>query len=241
LVGRTGRVYAFEPDPVSFKILDQNVRLNGLKNVILEQKAASSEKGSIELYLAGTNKGDHRIYQTEENRPFVEVDAITLDEYFQNYDGRIDFVKIDTQGAEVLILKGMERLLGSNADIRMAIEFWPYGYCELGGSGEECLDILQSHDFLFFDIDRSDQPSNLYPVEKAELLTKYTIENKLFTNLFLAKGLAEFKRLDQIIREKAKAMDVDTVDMQKARKEYVQAEKTLEDFIKKILNRNLSN
>ena len=49
LVGEIGRVYAFEPDPVGFEILRRNVRLNGLHNVVLEQKAVSSKPGLIHL------------------------------------------------------------------------------------------------------------------------------------------------------------------------------------------------
>lgn len=237
LVGIKGRIYAFEPDPVSFKILDQNVKLNGFKNVVLEPKAVSNEKGSIKLYLAESNKGDHRIYQTKENRPFVEIEAVTLDDYFKNYKGRIDFVKIDTQGAEVVILRGMEKLIRSNEDIRMAIEFWPYGFSGLGTNGKECLDILRSHDFLFFDISGSSQPRDLRQVEAPELLAKYTITNERFTNLLVVKGRAEFKRLKTIVTTKAKALGIDTVEDREAHSEYQQAEKELQDFIKKVLSR----
>ena len=39
-----GRVYAFEPDPTNFAILRKNVELNGLTNVVLEQKALTNKK-----------------------------------------------------------------------------------------------------------------------------------------------------------------------------------------------------
>jgi hypothetical protein len=46
LVGETGRVYAFEPDPVSFEILRRNVAFHDLGNLVLEQKAVSNKPGS---------------------------------------------------------------------------------------------------------------------------------------------------------------------------------------------------
>ena len=48
LVGDKGKVYAFEPEPASFALLQKNVRLNGLTNVVLEQKALSNRKGTPE-------------------------------------------------------------------------------------------------------------------------------------------------------------------------------------------------
>ena len=46
-------MYAFEPDPVAFGILQRNVRLNGLRNVTLEQKAVSNEPDALRLFLWG--------------------------------------------------------------------------------------------------------------------------------------------------------------------------------------------
>lgn len=108
LVGASGRVFAFEPDPVSFALLERNVALNGLDNVVLEQKAVSNEPGTLRLFISPANKGDHRIYQPKgEEREFVEIEAVVLDEYFAGDRRGVDFVKIDTQGAEVVILEGM--------------------------------------------------------------------------------------------------------------------------------------
>ena len=94
LVGETGRVYAFEPDPTNFAILDKNVRLNGFRNVVLEQKAVSNEPGSIELFLHEGAAGDHRIYQFFQDQGAVEVEAVALDDYFEDVNGKIDFEKL---------------------------------------------------------------------------------------------------------------------------------------------------
>ena len=112
LVGDKGKVYAFEPEPASFELLQKNVRLNGLTNVVLERKALSNRKGTLKIFIADANKGDHRIYQPEgESRPSVDVETVRMDEYFRDNTRRIDFIKIDTQGAEGVILEGMKGLL----------------------------------------------------------------------------------------------------------------------------------
>ena len=108
LVGDAGRVYAFEPDPVSFAIMQRNVRLSGLRNVVLEPKAVSNEPGSIRLFLSDKNKGDHRIYQPEgEQRDFIEVEAVPLDADLEGVEGSLDFVHIDPPGAARGIKEGL--------------------------------------------------------------------------------------------------------------------------------------
>jgi len=100
LVGEEGKVFAFEPDPTNFSLLKKNVEINGYKNVELVQKAVSNKNGKIKLYLSEENSGDHRIYNSHDGRKFIEVEAIRLDDYFKNYNGAIDFIKMDIQGAE---------------------------------------------------------------------------------------------------------------------------------------------
>ncbi len=168
IVGPEGRVYAFEPDPVSFALLERNVRLNGLSNVVLEPKAVSNVPEPIRLYLAPENKGDHRIYQPSgEDRPFVDVDAVVLDEYFADRRADIDFVKIDTQGAEIVILRGMRKILQQSRGLRMALEIWPGALADFGHEPQELLDILQSAGFRLFGLDgRPESPLRELEVAK---------------------------------------------------------------------------
>jgi len=100
LVGKRGKVFAFEPDPTNFSLLKKNVEMNGYKNVELVQKAVSNKTGKIKLYLCEDNKGDHRIYNSHDGRQSIEIEAIRLDDYFKNYNGAVDFIKMDIQGAE---------------------------------------------------------------------------------------------------------------------------------------------
>ena len=81
----------------------------------------------MKLFIADKNKGDHRIYQPEgETRPSVEVEAVRLDEYFKDDRHGIDMIKMDTQGAEGVILEGMAGLFDRRSDgPTIFMEFWP--------------------------------------------------------------------------------------------------------------------
>jgi FkbM family methyltransferase len=227
LVGDEGKVFAFEPDPVNFSILERNVRLNGLKNVVLEQKAVSNEPGTIKLFLNPLNKGDHRIFRSEEPRPIVEVEAVRLDDYFAGYDKPIDFVKIDTQGAEGVILEGMDGLLRKQEHIVMAVEYFPHGLDGLGYKGEDVLRFLRGHDFMFFEIRGGGRHvKNFHLVDEA-FLSRYTVGNKRFTNFFVAKGFAEYERLRTELTNQETVAGTDSL-------EAVAARNSLDEYIANI-------
>jgi FkbM family methyltransferase len=190
LVGDHGRVYAFEPDPSNFELLRKNVELNGLTNVVLEQKALSNRKGTLKLYIADKNKGDHRIYQPEgEARPSVEVEAVRLDEYFHDDKRGIDFIKIDTQGAEGVILEGMAGLLERRTDgPTIFMEFWPHALKTMGTDPGAVLGMLHSSDYKFYEV-RNPGEKPLRALEPADLLAAHPVEQvDSQTDLMLLRG-----------------------------------------------------
>ena len=62
-VGETGKVFAFEPDPTNFALLKKNIEANGVKNVVLVQKAVSDTTGITRLHLSEERQMGHRIYE----------------------------------------------------------------------------------------------------------------------------------------------------------------------------------
>lgn len=123
IVGDRGMVYAFEPDIDNFNTLQKNIEINGYKNVKLIQGAVSNKTGKAKLYLSEDNKGDHRIYDSHDNRNFIEIETIRLDDYFKNNTSKIDFIKMDIQGAEWAAIQGMPDLLKKNEGIKIITEF----------------------------------------------------------------------------------------------------------------------
>jgi len=190
LVGDKGKVYAFEPDPLNFELLRKNVLLNGLTNVVLERKALSNRAGTVKLFLAEWNRGDHRIYQPKgESRRSVDVEAVRLDEYFKGQARGIDVLKTDTQGADGLILEGMTGLLEGRTDgPTIFMEFWPHAFRELGTDPGELLKMLQSYHYRFHEFDPK-AATKLRAVEPADLLAAYPVEeSQPQTNLMVLRG-----------------------------------------------------
>jgi len=184
-VGPSGRVYAFEPDPTNFAILKRNVETNGYRNVILIQKAVSNVTRPIRLYLASRNKADHRIYDSEDNRPSVEIEATRLDDYFKDRSEKISFIKMDIQGAEGGAIQGMRNILRDNKSVRLLTEFWPIGLRRFGVEAREYLYALEAEGFRFHDVQKGGGHPD--PVEKTALLARYVPEKENFTNLFCVR------------------------------------------------------
>ncbi|MDO8504302.1 MAG: FkbM family methyltransferase [Candidatus Liptonbacteria bacterium] len=152
LTGENGRVYAFEPDPVNFGILKKNVEQNGCKNVILENKALSDKNGTINLYVSGENMGDHRIYDSGDGRKSVPAQAIRLDDYLGDVADKVNLLKMDVQGAEIMVLRGAERVLGGSGELKIFSEFWPFAMKRAGENPKDFFEILGKKGFAVSDI-----------------------------------------------------------------------------------------
>jgi FkbM family methyltransferase len=212
LVGESGHVYAFEPDPIAFSLLERNVRLSGLRNVTLEQKAVSDAPGTIRLFIAEKNKGDHRIFQAAGGtRESIGVEAVSLDDYFAGRETEINFIKIDTQGAEGAIIAGAEKLLSMNDHVRLAMEFAPWNLRQFGVEAADLLETLEALDFRFFEIGSGRHPVGLLePVASWALLRRYPGKTEFpFTNLFLIKGRSELGRLRSEVAARGRALDAE--------------------------------
>ncbi len=126
LVGPTGVVLAFEPDPVNYSLLKKNVRLNRAANIRLNQTALSDTEEQLSLFIDSHNKGDHRIWAPAgESRKRIEVNSTTLDTYLSKAGIVPSFIKIDVQGAEGKVLEGMKGTLCDSRLKSLIMEFWP--------------------------------------------------------------------------------------------------------------------
>lgn len=141
LVGPSGKVIAFEPDPQSGVVLKKNILANEFHNVSFVEKALSDHTGFIKLYVSIENRGDNRIYDTKDGRESIEVEMVSLDDYLPK-DTKIDLIKMDVQGAESLILSGMEKTIKRSSPLIIFTEFWPKAIIETGKSPENFLQKL---------------------------------------------------------------------------------------------------
>ena len=188
IVGNTGRVFAFEPDPSNFEILEKNVKINNYQNIILEQKAVGDKHGRTTLYQSD-NPGNHRLFpQTKQAKGEVEVELTSLDKYFidSNLAEKINFIKIDVEGLEFSVLNGMKNILKNNKKIKILFEFMP-DIMEVGFAPIEVLNLLTSIGFKLYCID--DRAKKLLRVSNNDEILKLcsSTNNTISRNLFCEK------------------------------------------------------
>lgn len=184
-LGDTGKVFAFEPAPQTFAYLQRNVRASRQVNCIVSAQAVSNITGPGRLHLSRVSSGDHRIYDSGEQRDYVTITMTRLDDVLCDKTPRIDVIKLDVQGAEMAAVEGMSRLLETNRNVKLFTEFWPSGLRQFGVQPRSYLSLLRSVGFLLYRIDETD--ATLCEVNENDLLRIYTPENNGYTNLLAVR------------------------------------------------------
>lgn len=119
-------IIAFEPNPNSFEILNENISMNNISDVTTINKAVWSENGTKDFYIpeeiSWSSNSSFLIggWTGNEKMKKISVQITTLDEYMNH---NIDMLKIDTEGSEIHILKTNKKIL-SNVD-NLYIEYHP--------------------------------------------------------------------------------------------------------------------
>ena len=142
-VGNSGLVIAIEPEKENLKLLEKNVKSLKLENVKIIPKAVGAFKGFTELVvseLSGTHK--LALYPNPENPKYkITVPIDTLDNIIQELGiKRIDFIKIDAEGAELDILKGARNALKFADYLAIAAYHAP-------NEANEIKEFLENYDF----------------------------------------------------------------------------------------------
>ena len=143
---RVPTIIAAEPNPSCFEVLTKTLRANHLQNVTALNVAVTDREGRIKFRTwlhhsgIGTITRD-RFQGLESLEAEVEVNSTTLDKIIsQNGLRKVDFVKIDAEGAEDRILAGAEDALEGGVIQRFAIAT-EHGEAKM----EKCLEILKRH------------------------------------------------------------------------------------------------
>ena len=188
LVGVNGTVISIEPDEESYKYLSKSIDSFNYKNVFSFRLAASDTKQKLPLFISKDNRGDNRLYSTNEKRNSIIVECLTLDELLkENKIENLDLIKIDVQGYEPKVLKGMRKIVKSSKELILLSEFWPKGILQAGENPKEFLDILRKMQFQLFELKRNGSLILIKPCDDNQLIKKY--RGRKYTNIIGKKNL----------------------------------------------------
>ncbi len=187
LVGSTGKVYAFEPEPKNFELLKKNVQINKHDNVVLIQKIVSDKVGIVEFFISKFDSIGNKLFKSDESGSSIKVGSTTLDEYFKDLKKKIDFIKMDIQGGEGKATLGMKNLLKENKNLKIIQQWAPEPLKQNHTNPEDHLKFLQHIGYKFYEIDGTIK-KDILPITIEQLLEKYP--NSLIDdiNLFCKKS-----------------------------------------------------
>ena len=174
-VGKEGKVFSFEPEPSNFEILKKNVKTNNFQNVVLENGAVSNSMGTTELYLSEKAAGQHRIYKSKDvSENHISVKTIRLDDFFNTnpFFEKISFIKLDAEGSEFGVLKGMEKILSQNKTIKLIMEFSPRQIIDYGANPIDQLQYLKNLEFNFYTVDKMKEKQHKFD-DLEEIVKKF--------------------------------------------------------------------
>lgn len=170
-VGSAGQVHSFEPSSRMFAELKYNVELNGLAALCRLNKVALSNNEGIarlSIYEPGAEVygsiGHHR---REEGKISVigyeQVKTIRLDDYCSKTSGvnRIDLIKMDIEGAELLALRGATQMLSKAAAPTIVIELADINTVGFGYQATEIWDYLERLGYRMYHFDKHGRISGL--------------------------------------------------------------------------------
>ena len=159
--GQRGKVIAFEPDPYSRQVIAQNLRLNpNVKPPRVEASACSDQPGTG-TFFSGHGDGRSALVASIGISPeAITVPVVALDEYIRQHRLQPRVVKIDSEGAEIKILRGATQLLESDAAI--LCELHPYAWPQFGDTFSELKEVLERSGRWMHYLD-SDQPLTADP------------------------------------------------------------------------------
>lgn len=160
LVGKQGHVYAFEPDPENYRLLQKNCAHNALQpNVHAVRGGLSSRDCAGRLYLSEDNLGDHQIYASSAVREQLDITLYEGADYLRRrlkHDKfeAIDLIKVDTQGSEFEVMLGLMPLLQELPAVpTILIELTPFSLRQGGSSGRELIELLAGLNQNFWIVD----------------------------------------------------------------------------------------
>ena len=166
-VGPTGRVVACEPLPANLELLRRTVAVNRLDGTVTIVPAAVGDvpgtatlhgyraPASAPRYPGESSMLHSLIPMRDYASDGVVVPMTTLDELGDAHRiAEAHVVKIDAEGAELMILRGGARILGGRGRMALVVEVHPTELAALGAAPADVIDVLRGHGFELFHLVR---------------------------------------------------------------------------------------
>lgn len=168
------KVYSYEPTPSTYDLLNQNIKVNGFlesnRATTINCAVGDSDK-TVTFSICKGISGHNHIASEEDVDNIIKVPVVSLDN--RHKSEKIDFIKIDIEGAEYEALKGMRDIIKNNPDIMLLIEFAPSLIKRAGNEPKDLLKLIYEYGLIIQKIDEN--TSQLCDIDENELLDEISV------------------------------------------------------------------
>jgi FkbM family methyltransferase len=184
IVGENGKIFAFEPTPVTFDRLMKNIDINNFSNINAENIGLSNAIGVINFNVSNDGFDAWNSFATLVDAgecTEIKVLTNTLDNYISSCETeKIDLIKLDVEGWELNVLKGATRLLSTSNSPVMLVEFTETNAFAAGYYCGELFDFVKSFGYEWY----------AYNAESNELIIQQKKLHYPYENLIAIKNLS---------------------------------------------------
>lgn len=154
-VTNTGKVFSFEPTASTYSLLKQTIDLNYISSIVTTVPAAvSKSNGSTFFYVSDIDahnsnslSNNNRASVTERK---VQVKLVGIDEFKREQNiARIDFIKIDAEGAELSVLQGATTILDADRP-KVILALHPASIINFGDTLAQIWDFIEAKRYKVF-------------------------------------------------------------------------------------------
>lgn len=155
IVGADGLVVCFEPSPLTFKRLEENVELNKFENIDIRNIGLSNSSGNLSFFVSQNGYDAWNSFAPSQDNKLessIRVPVSTLDIELKDIDkSKIKLVKIDVEGWEKFVLYGGKDFLVKYNPIVM-VEFTEENAFNAGYAVHEIYDLMQVFGYVWYTI-----------------------------------------------------------------------------------------
>ena len=157
----TGSIYAFEPSPDVFQRLNRNVSLNNFNNIETFNLGMADVESQLSFVVEDKNHSGGAFISKDANNA-IKVAVTTIDKFVAEHNlSKLDFLKIDTEGFEVFVLKGGVNTF-RNFKPKMFIEVSDSLLKRAGSSAKELIQILNELNYHSVRVDTQENITEDY-------------------------------------------------------------------------------
>lgn len=165
LVGPDGKVITFEPQDLLNRYIKENLKVNSIDNCTVEQVLISDQIGEVAFNESpdfGHSSVSSEIQEKAEFTTSIKQ-STTLDRYAQDHLTSLDFIKMDVEGAEYLILNEGSRNTLLKYKPAILIEMHNKQIEQMGGEVSGLISYLESLGYMVKEVD--ERTGTLSPLE----------------------------------------------------------------------------